>query len=123
MGTLVEHESPEAGLKFVAFNDIHQAAQVFALRQGCRNGDDGVALAHQRNLEGFGIIDLSHIIAAMRFGNEFERRARKARRNLGTRIGEAWTFRVVEADASDVLDVLVGRFNDCPFQGKGGAGL
>lgn len=68
----VEDEAPELGVHLVALNGIHQTDGVTGIGQGGGEGDDGVVVATEGDLEGLGGIDLGYEIATAGLGDHLE---------------------------------------------------
>ena len=114
---LVEHEATEVWFQFVSLNDIHYSYLVFTTLHGSCKRCHRVAFTHERYLEGFCLINLHHEVSASWLGNHAQRRSCEACIDLHARKGEARLFGILEADASNILDVWVVSRNYFPLYG------
>ena len=94
-----------------------------SLGQGGGKGYHRVFLSHETHLERLSPVNLCHEIAALGFCHHLQTGPREAGVDLYTGESKAGTHRVVEADTSDVLDVLVCGVNDFSLDREGRGGI
>ena len=94
-----------------------------ALRQCCSQRSYRVALAHKSHLKGLRLVYLRHEVATLGLYPQLDGCSSEADIDLRPRKGEARTIRMIEADTTDILDMLIRRFNDCSLQGECSAGM
>ena len=104
----VGQESPELGLVLIALDAVHQTGGVTGGGECRAERDHRVAGAAEGDLEGLGIVDLRHEVAAAGLALHAECGALEGDVDLCAGVAEAGALRVLETDAADVLDVRVG---------------
>ena len=79
-----------------------------ALSQRRTKGDHRVARPSESHLKGVGLVNLCHEIATSGLTPHAEHSAFEGHIDLGARIAETQTLRVLETDTANILDMRVG---------------
>ena len=117
LAPLVEHETPELRIELITLDGIHQTHGMTAFRQSRSQGDDRVALPTESHLEGFGLVDLCHEVAALGLGNHPERGALEGSDDLDTWEIPGWSLWIGKTDAARILDPGIRRRDDTSLDG------